>query len=404
MTPTTPNQGFFDLRVQILENCRFISRPNSQFMIITTREPLGTFKAITLRTEKNKRETFLAGSSRASVQEALESLHSKSAEASQQYIEINGFEYIFKIKKHNPKDADDEAERPGSAFSTAHISDSDSSTCEVLSDDETVSVTSDSGKKEQTKGDSGLERRNANEKGKRGRRSWSPSRSRSPSSSPGSSGADDDDKRRGPYPTVPLSTAQTGFLVQQRPTPPGWMNNAVRVQVTNHDGPAPPPRDPVRRGEGADVGIPLPPPSPPCPPHSQAKPHRPAGSYDVILHIKWLGHGEQRVIDQALPSIRAIQVTALEYVRRNPYAFHSVSFTETSPGAMMSLRATVRRATVNGDVTYELSPAFGGDDLRKLVNFTSANCTPRFEVDIERTKAMGPIWRERAGMTMARAT
>lgn len=98
------------------------------------------------------------------------------------------------------------------------------------------------------------------------------------------------------------------------------------------------------------------------------------------LHIKWPGHGEQRVIDQTRPSLAAIRTAAVNYVRGNPHAFAGVTTFEAVPSRLCLLRATVRRAAVDGD-DYDMT-AYTGDDLRGLIEHASRSGIPRFEVEL----------------------
>ena len=112
--------------------------------------------------------------------------------------------------------------------------------------------------------------------------------------------------------------------------------------------------------------------------------------YDVRLHIKWPGRGEQRTIEQAQGSVQAIQGAALGCVRRNPFAFPGATTYDAAPARLGGLRAAVRRATVDGE-DYDLA-GLAGDDLRRVVEYAArSGGIPRFEVEIIDAPATAPM-------------
>ncbi|KAJ4304042.1 hypothetical protein N0V88_001647 [Collariella sp. IMI 366227] len=126
-----------DLPAQIIENCEFFDGDEAFHNLVIAKEPLGTYKAIVLKTQNRVREVLLSETG-ASVTEALQNLLVKSAEATQNYISSNGFDFPYIVKKRAKR-----AARKGEE----HDSDSSSSSltlddCDSLSDDETVSVSS----------------------------------------------------------------------------------------------------------------------------------------------------------------------------------------------------------------------------------------------------------------------
>ncbi|KAI0840568.1 hypothetical protein F5Y06DRAFT_243320 [Hypoxylon sp. FL0890] len=115
--------------------------------------------------------------------------------------------------------------------------------------------------------------------------------------------------------------------------------------------------------------------SPPHPNHAQAQ-----RLYDVRLTIRWLGHGEQRILETSCASIRALQEKAVAYVRTHAAAFDKSA--AATFDVRWGLRACVRRAFFGPGEAYDMS-AYRGDDLTKLFNVLSAGNIPRFEVEVD---------------------
>ncbi|KAI1777815.1 hypothetical protein F4818DRAFT_326393 [Hypoxylon cercidicola] len=122
--------------------------------------------------------------------------------------------------------------------------------------------------------------------------------------------------------------------------------------------------------------------SPPPP----SNPPQPQRLYDVRLTIRF-GRGEQRILESSRPSVRALQETAIAYVRTHPAAFGASS---PSPAdgpqrqpAWGGLRACVRNAYFGPGEAYDMS-AYRGDDLTRLFGVLNAGLgVPRFEVEVE---------------------
>jgi hypothetical protein len=106
----------------------------------------------------------------------------------------------------------------------------------------------------------------------------------------------------------------------------------------------------------------------------------PAPLYNARLHIKWPKHGEKLVLVRTPASLRAIELAAMNFVRRSPHSFTGVTTSDSAPSRLNLLRATVRRAAVDGE-DYDMT-AYSGDDLRALVEHASQNSIPRFDVDL----------------------
>lgn len=109
------------------ENCSFFSPPGAQLSVILTREPLGTYKAIILRAEfGGPREVVLSSDSAETVNRAFELLLIKSADAVQNYITTNGFEFAPSSKKVEDVvdgDEDDEDDGVSSILSSVIVDD-----------------------------------------------------------------------------------------------------------------------------------------------------------------------------------------------------------------------------------------------------------------------------------------
>lgn len=122
------------------------------------------------------------------------------------------------------------------------------------------------------------------------------------------------------------------------------------------------------------------------PPHPNPNPnpnHPGPRLYDVRLTIRWLGHGEQRILESSRASIRALQEMAVGYVRTHAAAFDkSGGAAATTTDIRWGLRACVRRAFFGPGEAYDMS-TYRGDDLTKLFNVLSAGSIPRFEVEVD---------------------
>jgi Wiskott-Aldrich syndrome protein len=141
--------------------------PHARISLVIAKEPLGNFKAIVLRTDYDARVALLSETA-PSLDDALQALHVRSAEAVQNYIGTNGF--AFRSSKRRSRDIGYDSD---SASSSVTLDD-----CESLSDNETVSVTSVGRAKRSSrrKADKAAKRSAGKHKARHGR-----SRSRSPS-------------------------------------------------------------------------------------------------------------------------------------------------------------------------------------------------------------------------------
>ncbi|KAL2140602.1 hypothetical protein VTI28DRAFT_3612 [Corynascus sepedonium] len=404
-----------DLRAQVIENCEFFSGPYAHLSLIIAKEPLGTFRAIVLRTENGTREALLSETA-PSLNEALQALHVKSAEAVQNYISSNGFALASSVKNRRSRlDSDDDD--VGSDDSTVTLDE-----CGPLSDDETASVTSvgrtkRSGRKANKPGKTSSTRRKVRQGRARCRSpSLSTGRGRSLSSCSSSSSYE-------PHydpPTIPSRRPPIFHGFSQRIPPRPAQNTFPFMLRGHHPAPPPPPPGPPRFTSAAYSGPPARP-SPfsfnkpplntanattvtpsPTPTssndqhptvHQSHSPHQQPQQqplHDLVLHIRWRHHGERRVLEQTPHmTVRGLQQSALSFVRRRAASFtngsqdnkndittgiayegdHSSSNNPTAHHYqhhdLSGLRATLRSVVVNG-VAYDLT-GWVGDDLGRLV-------------------------------------
>jgi hypothetical protein len=119
----------------------------------------------------------------------------------------------------------------------------------------------------------------------------------------------------------------------------------------------------------------------------------PSRLFDVRLTIRWLHHGEQRVLESSRASMRALQDAALAYVRGHMGAFDNVTPLDLAPGSQKpwSMRACVRVAYFGAEGAYDMSAYKGGDDLTKLFMVVGKNDIPRFEVDVDYVRAAAGV-------------
>lgn len=102
--------------------------------------------------------------------------------------------------------------------------------------------------------------------------------------------------------------------------------------------------------------------------------------YNMFLHIYWPGHGKQRIVVQSRASVKAVKAASTNFVRRSPHSFAGVTTSDSAPSRLLLLRATVRRAAIDG-ADYDMS-TYTGDDLRSLLEHASQTGVPRFDVEL----------------------
>lgn len=108
--------------VPVLENCSFFSPRDAQIVVILTREPLGNFKVIAIRAERDgQRDALLSSEGAETAQKAYESLLVKSADAVHNYIMTNGFAFAPSSKKMGEVVDDDDDDGVSSVSSASEI-------------------------------------------------------------------------------------------------------------------------------------------------------------------------------------------------------------------------------------------------------------------------------------------
>ncbi|KAI0597671.1 hypothetical protein F4775DRAFT_593140 [Biscogniauxia sp. FL1348] len=438
--PSTTAAIIFDYRSQVLDNCEFFVGRDDIISVITVKDGVGNYKAYAIRSNEDSREALLSSESFDTIHKAIESLHTKSSEAVYQYIKTNGFSNPPDLKKAGLcSDEDDdtisEVTRRSSS-STAAPSEEEWNS----SDDEAMM----SGNTARNRhGDHKVSIHSFNRKDRKPMAADKPRRSRSSTRR----GQDESDEESPLMPGGfgyfgPMRSSPTAY--RPPPPPPGW-SGAPSTVVRNvpavpyfqqplpqphphHPRPPPPPsfantpRYPqVGVGPGsARVPCPVPAPAPhlpmPTPPttttntSSSSTSTSPTSStssvtatattaasspvpfplssaqrlYDVRLTIRWLHHGEQRIIENLRPSLRALQEAALRYVRTHPQSFQSTSsnnMTAMTSTSINCLRSCVRQAFF-GSESYDMS-TYRSDDLSRLFAALSSGGIPRFEIDVD---------------------
>ncbi|KAK4448570.1 hypothetical protein QBC34DRAFT_426321 [Podospora aff. communis PSN243] len=393
------------LREQTIENCGFLSVPHARIYLIVAKEPLGGFKAIAAKAEDGRREALLSESG-ANVQEALQRLFLRSAEAVQHHITANGFDFA--------PEKDDDSDF-GSVSGRAQ-DDDDASTDESLSDNETVSVASTSKANHNSRRvrQSGKANNKAPVPARantRRPRSRSPSPSTARSASASSSRASSPDASRGgpdashvrwrapPHPGYGMQIrpphmhtpwrSDPNLSRQSFPRPPVFMGNPVANPLTN-PGLPPAPSTLSVPPAAALPGAPLPTTKvfqdvfPPAP--APAKPQQPSPPFpgkqqapttllrDVRLRFRFEGgkQPERRVLEQMPLTMRGVHNAAAAYLRR-----------QSRNNSVWPARVSVRQIII-GDVEYDLS-GYRGDDLRPLMDSHasgSGTVVPEFEIEV----------------------
>ncbi|KAI0382890.1 hypothetical protein F5Y04DRAFT_34753 [Hypomontagnella monticulosa] len=441
----------FDYRHQIIENCEFILPQHGRNLVtvVTSRNALGDFKAFAIRTNEDSREPLLSSEPCDTTTQAIESLYTKSCEATQNYITTNGFSFPPDLKKSKfdeDEDDDNKDEYENDDDDVASIVSGRSASSTVAlsywgsSDDEAAITPASSANPH-----AGRHHHEA-----RGNKKGSISNKRR--SKPSGTGKraseqilrfadddsdDDEHQPQQPPPRARLvspirSSSATNVSYRPPPPPPGWTGPPMPPPpIRGLPIPSPPSQpgphycqQPSPPGQPISVPIPpvvgaapgLPPhipTGPPAPPvrtnsignssssnttppslHYKASapnlgagppppPSAPPRLYDVRLSIRWLGHGEQRILESSRASIRALQELAVAYVRNHAGAFDKGgSMGIMNAGSGWGLRACVRRAFFGPGEAYDMS-AYRGDDLTKLFNVLSAGGIPRFEVEVD---------------------
>ncbi|KAL0930943.1 uncharacterized protein CTRU02_213678 [Colletotrichum truncatum] len=356
-----PNPLCLAWREQIMDNLRLVSGRSAFIDIYTARHPNKTYTIYAVKVHRGKRQEVLSATGR-DLEDAYETLHTKSAQEVYQFVELNGFGFPRGTK---PEDSDCSDSDGASTLDASEVL----SLSTVSSDSENDNIVSHRDKKT-----------------KKSHRKSKKKSKRHVSSSEEDSASDTDDA---PQRRRPIAIARPSYIpgppipgsqVPPPPPPPGWRGPPVRVGYPRALGQGPPPPLPppgrFQPGMRMTQGIALPPapgpvsvPAPP-PPTGPAKP--------VRLDLSWAGHGEKKIVENCHPSHRALQRTALAYIRANWQSFENVLPQDMTSSRLWSLTARVRRVEFGKDM-YAISAAAGDD----LTMYFKADDIPKFEIEID---------------------
>ncbi|OIW33805.1 hypothetical protein CONLIGDRAFT_195228 [Coniochaeta ligniaria NRRL 30616] len=379
-TPSFKMSTKVDVVALTIANCRFISPPDADFIVITTREPLGPWNAHVLRTVDGYRNLFLCATG-LTPETATCELHARSADAARSYIGQNGYALVPGIKNRASKASNEQSANLSDSSSTVDVLDNDlsiSSGCESLSDDETVSIASGAGGKKtkhksrkehkHKEGGKGDDVRLSRSHSRSSTRSASRSRSRSCSSSVDS---ELDAPRAWVRPNPPpMSMRPLAAGNPPPPPPPGYtswpphmpgMPRMASGPLQRTSAPSPP--APTTMGQG----LPL---------------------HDVLIRIHWVGRGYAQVMKRLVVNRPTLQSAALAYVRRNPGVFggaqpsdhHALKMPMGSPGSL-PLFVSLRSLAMAGE-QFDLRN-YQGEKLSTLIQEVhDPSRLPKFEIDV----------------------
>ncbi|KAI1467162.1 uncharacterized protein F4812DRAFT_451478 [Daldinia caldariorum] len=467
-----PSTMVFDYRGQIIgkylanHNCEFFLAKHDVVSVVTVKHVLGDFKAYAIRSNQSSREALLSSDSRSTPLLAVESLHTKSCEAVQQFINTNGFSYPPDLKKTRFDDDDDEDdddededEEDGndeddiapifSNLLSDHPAPPTAATSYRSSSDGEVKMTPASSTVPITHGREVRDERSNNISKPR----------TNPPPPPPPPGRQSPEALIFPNTKPPYTLSQAEELVME------LINGPLSICLPRGSGPPPPPQPtyssttpaprPQPASASASVPVPVPapvpswppasrgmsappvnyppahlrsmhpprqqannnnfpsmvvpPPPPPPPPPSQLSQH-PRGHpviaaaaaanprlYDIALTIRWLGHGEARVLASCRASVQALKSTAVTYVTRYASAFDrdgsppnrngsghgSGSGNGNGNNAKWQGTVRLRRASIRNlhGEEYDLNMELYQED--DLTRFCGGRGIPRFEVEVE---------------------
>lgn len=392
MVPLANDGSYY--RDAILRNSRFIHDPKTNIDLIDSLDTSGTWHAHVVKIEAGKRTSVLTETS-GNLHDALRLLHIKSAQAVHQYTTTNGFGLPPIVTSSSKRTL----VRGGVASPRA------------LSEVIAFCGSSSEDEEDASESDDSLDGR-TNRRGRRQRRSRQPhGEAVSSKSSCRDNNADEDedeDDDNNDDDDNDDEEEDDGDVVEivndrsprRRNGPPGWVAPVPR--------PSQPPRGPLPGWDKFPAGrrpappgplTRLPPPPGPVPaprpmsmvPRNVVMPPRPV---PALLNITWPGRGCKNLLVQTVPSGDALRQMALMEARLRPAGFVNPLTQGIPPPPfpspdLLSLRAMIRRVTLDGDV-YEVTGF--GDDLSSL--FRSFSGIPRF--DIEVSGVMVPVPRPRA--------
>ncbi|KAB5570495.1 hypothetical protein GE09DRAFT_1217928 [Coniochaeta sp. 2T2.1] len=427
-----------------IANCRFISPPDADFLVVTIKEHPGSWNAYVIRTVNGHRGLFLHAAG-LTPETAVSELHAKSAEIARGHITLNGYALVRRSDKKRSSKASSDQDNPAlseSSLTVDVIDLSASSDCESLSDDETVSIASRAGDQQtKQKSHKSHKRKEGGKGGSDARRSRSRSRSRSTTRSVSRSSASQSRSRSrsrssstsseyrqvyGPPRPQPMNSMRP-FNNPPPPPPPGYTNWPPHMREmpgpprTNnnphhhhhHPGAARPPPPPASSGPIPTLtpthpAMTVPPPSPSNGgggPQQQPRPQQ--RLHDVLIHIHLQGRGDAKVLKRLPgPTQSALKSAALSHVRHNPQAFgganpqdhHALKISPLGSPGSVHLSAVLRGVSVGGPGGGEQIDLQGyqGENLGALVQELvqahrhapsragggGGGLLPRFEVEV----------------------
>ncbi|KAB5549383.1 hypothetical protein GE09DRAFT_1288055 [Coniochaeta sp. 2T2.1] len=426
-----------------IANCRFISPPDADFLIVTTKEHLGSWNAYVIRTVNGHRGLFLHAAG-LTPETAVSELHAKSAEIARGHITLNGYALDQRTdEKRSSRVASSHQDNPAlsdSSLTVDVIDLSASSGCESLSDDETVSIASGAGdKRTKQKGRKSHNRKEGGKGDSGARRSRSRSRSRSTTRSVSSSSASESrfhsrsrsrsSSTSSEYPQVygpprpqPMNSmppmSMRPFSNSPPPPPPGYTNwpphmrempgptrmNNPHPHHPSAARPPPLPASSIPTPTSTHPAMTVPPSRPPNGGGGrQQQPQSQPLLHDVLIRIHWPGRGYAQVMKRlAGPTQSALKSAALSHVRRNPQAFggaksqdyHALKITPVGSPGSVYLTAVLRGVSVGGPRGGEQTDlqSYQGENLGALVQklvqehhhapSRAEGLLPRFEVEV----------------------
>ncbi|KAL8414853.1 hypothetical protein RB594_005890 [Gaeumannomyces avenae] len=412
MAPAT--NILLDFYGQTIENCRFMSHEDAEISIITSMDPAsGKFRATVVQTEgygRQKKRTVIVSEVGTTLVDAIELLHTKSAEAVQNHVTTLGYDVV--PRKKDPKRHKDksftgnswEDSVTSSSNDDSEASDSDSGASDIsrsaprvpemgLSDDGAVFVSRATSSKKKTS----TVKPSAVRPGPPPIPAWPPQNRVGPPPPPGFLGF----PGRGPVPSngaipslrphvndnavprsvpLPLPPMPKGMLplpssgtIPSPPAPP--VANATTALAAGPSGPA-----------AANAARP---PSFVPPPPGMSMPPSARRPRDAVVNIKWAGHDDSATIFVCCPlSKQVIGLQAVRYVAAHADEFGPDRSRGPNPGWLVCLFKSVVLPTKSprGGVMMERSyglERYERDDMSTLCNSVStAGAVPRFEVTV----------------------
>ncbi|KAK6950142.1 hypothetical protein Daesc_008468 [Daldinia eschscholtzii] len=414
-------------------NCEFFLAKHDVVSVVTGKDVLGDFKAYAIRSNQSSRDALLSSEPRATPLLALESLHMKSCEAVQQFITTNGFSFPPDPKKTRFEDDDDDEDDEDDEEDGNDDDDIASIFSNLLSDRPVLPPVAmpykkrSDGEVKMTPASSAVPVTHGREV--RDERSNNIGRPRTnpppPPPPPG---------RQSPEGFIfqnvkpPYTLSQTEELVME------LMNGPLPNNFPRTSGPPPPPPPPSGYSSAAQAqaqapkppsaipswppvprGMSVPPPGNYSPANARSIPRQahnypPMGPsparngsgsgsggpmvhnarmYDIALTIRWLGHGEARVLASCKASVQALKSTAVTYVTRHASAFDKEGSPPNRNNPMWTGAVRLRRASMRSlhDEEYDLNMELYQED--DLTRFCSGRGMPKFEVEVEDQKEEG---------------